>query len=265
MVDYIEGRAVILQALKAELMGPSPQGKEIDCSQPISFDDAKQSYGPWRQQGSGEEILMRDSPCKRYGVGVLYPIGTPAESKPQEPLQNDHDNPIIENIITDNAQKLIDNIEKKLENTTNDPESYDFDLSEANAFKPSSMGISFLAEIPENARLVVEVSGGRYKELPLFIKGQRHTWWLRSPISMRTEYDANALCTPHEAKASPRLIEPQKLDELDLQVEVFTRPYEKNSERLITVCLVNRKDAGSQIDQVLPFPIIFQSINTFVW
>jgi len=258
MIDYIGGRAVILQALKAELVGPSPQGKEIDCSQPVSFDDAKQSYGPWRQKGSGEEILMRDSPCKRYGVGVLYPIGTLAESIPQAPPQSDQDNPIIENIITDNAQKLIDNIEKKLESTINDPESYDFDLSEANAFKPSSMGISFLAEIPKDACLAVEVSGGRYKELPIFIKGQRRTWWLRSPISIRAEFDAIALCTPHEAKVKPCLIEPQKLDELNLQIEVFSRPFEQNSKRLITVCLVNRKNASSQIDQYCLFQSFFK-------
>src|SRR5437660_7006740 len=86
MPDYVEGRSIILQTLREELVGPSPQGKEIDCNQLISFDDAKQSYGPWRQQDSGEEILMRDPPCKRYGVGVLYPLGTPTEEISQDPI-----------------------------------------------------------------------------------------------------------------------------------------------------------------------------------
>src|SRR5260370_17657056 len=85
MPDYTGGRDIILQALKEELVGPSPQGREIDCTQPISFDEAKQSYGPWRQQGSGEEILLRDPPCKRYAVGVLYPLGIPVEEDSQDP------------------------------------------------------------------------------------------------------------------------------------------------------------------------------------
>src|SRR5260370_8937901 len=85
MPDYAGGRDIILRALKAELVGPSPQGREIDCTQPISFDDPKQSYGPWRQQGSGEEILLRDPPCKRYGVGVLYPLCTPVEEDSHDP------------------------------------------------------------------------------------------------------------------------------------------------------------------------------------
>ena len=88
MANYVKGRTVVLQALKEELVGPSPQGKEIDCSQPVSFVDAKQAYGPWQQKGSGEEILIRDTPVKRYGVGVLYPMGTPTEETTQEHIVN---------------------------------------------------------------------------------------------------------------------------------------------------------------------------------
>jgi hypothetical protein len=36
-------------------------------------------WKPWRQKGSGEEILTRDAPLTRYGVGVLYPIGVSSE------------------------------------------------------------------------------------------------------------------------------------------------------------------------------------------
>src|SRR5712691_8319433 len=85
MPSYIEGRNVVLRALREELVGASPQGQAIDCSQIVSFDDPKKSYGPWNQLGSGEEILQRDPPCKRYGVGVLYPLGIPVEEDSQDP------------------------------------------------------------------------------------------------------------------------------------------------------------------------------------
>jgi hypothetical protein len=55
----------MLQALREELVGPAPAGQELDCSRPVRFDDAKQAFKPWRQQGTGEEILQRDPPTQR--------------------------------------------------------------------------------------------------------------------------------------------------------------------------------------------------------
>ena len=78
MVDHIADRDLILNSLKEELVGPAPAGEELDCTQPVRFDDMDQSYRCYRQKGSGEEILQRDSPTKRYGIGVLYPFGTMA-------------------------------------------------------------------------------------------------------------------------------------------------------------------------------------------
>ena len=73
MPSYIEGRKVVLQALREELVGPSPQGKEIDCTQTISFDDIQQSYGPWCQQGSGEDILCAIRLANGMGLGYSIP------------------------------------------------------------------------------------------------------------------------------------------------------------------------------------------------
>ena len=74
MPDHITNRDSVLRALREELVGPCPLGQEIDCSQAIRLEDAEAAYRPYRQLGSGEEILQRDSPTKRYGVGVLYPM-----------------------------------------------------------------------------------------------------------------------------------------------------------------------------------------------
>ncbi|MGH2496278.1 MAG: helicase-related protein [Ktedonobacteraceae bacterium] len=266
MPDYVTGRKVILQTLKEELVGPSPQGKEIDCSRPLSFDDAKQSYGPWRQQSSGEEILMRDSPCKRYGVGVLYPLGTPAEEISQDPIaeaptepDNSQDSTLpIDDVVTEQAQQSIDKIERRIETLAADPDSYDFDLSQANAFRPSSMGISFLTEFPNDAILVVEASGGRYNKYIVHVEGRERVWWLRSPISIVSEYDATSICTLREAQIEARSNSSENPGELDLRVEVFSRPYQDNQKRLITVCLVNRSKARSQMDQYCLFQAHFK-------
>src|ERR1700694_4629654 len=75
MSVHIANREHILSSLKEELIGPSPQGEELDCTKEIIFLEASESYKPWRQAVSGEEILQRDQPLNRYGAGVLYPDG----------------------------------------------------------------------------------------------------------------------------------------------------------------------------------------------
>lgn len=266
MPNNLDGRSIVLQALQEELVGPSPHGKEIDCMQPISFDDAKESYGPWRQKGSGEEILLRDSPCKRYGVGVLYPMETQEDELSQDPtgeafikaIDTGEDASHPEYIITDQAQQLIDEIDKRADESKFEPESYDFDLSSANAFKQSSMGISFLAELPGDAVLVVEATGGCYHKRVVTVEGQERIWWLRSPVSIRTEYDAHSLFTSHEAKVKARFSTTDDLEGLDIKIELFSRPYQSNQERLITICLVNRQEAKSQVDQHCLFQTHFR-------
>ena len=74
MANHIDNRNKIIRDLHEELVGPSPQGKEIDCSGDLIFENQEQFYSPWRQKGSKEEILQRDRPLKRYGIGVLYPM-----------------------------------------------------------------------------------------------------------------------------------------------------------------------------------------------
>jgi hypothetical protein len=262
MPDYTGGRDSILQALKEELVGPSPQGREIDCTQPISFDDPKQSYGPWRQQGSGEEILLRDPPCKRYGVGVLYPMGTPVEEDSQDrsaaalldaadPQTGDL---ASEEIVTGAAQQSIEQISQR----ENEASPYDFDLSAANTFRPSSMGISFLADFPEDALLVVEAAGGRYRKYAIRVQGQERSWWLRSVVSIQAEFDAAAICTENEARIEPRSIAAENVNDLEIEIELFSRPYPTKRKRLITVCLVNRKEAKSQPDQYCLFQTFFK-------
>lgn len=74
MYDHIQNRDAVLKMLREELVGPCMVGDEIDCNQPVYLPEVESAYKPYRQLGSGEEILQRDSPTKRYGIGVLYPM-----------------------------------------------------------------------------------------------------------------------------------------------------------------------------------------------
>lgn len=259
MPDFIKGRESMIQALKEELVGPSPQGKEIDVTQLISFDEAKQSYGPWKQKDSCEEILTRDPPHKRYGIGVLYPMETPSEETGKESsVETNVNDENVAEIVTASGREAISKIEERTGVPNSELQNYDFDLSPTNTFRPSSMGVSFLAELPPDGILTVDVSGGRYQKHEVLIEKKERLWWLRSSVSMQVKFDASAICSVNEAKFSPSSVEANNTDGLDIGVEVFSRPFQNNWKRLITVCLVNNKQTGSQVDQNSLFQSFFK-------
>jgi hypothetical protein len=275
---HIENRDLLIRALREELVGPSPQGAEIDCSGNISFEKAEDFYQPWRQKGTGEEILQRDPPCGRYGVGVLYPVG----------MLPDDDNEFAGGIATedtdgqeqgagvhvstagtlsDEALKCIEEIGERPGTGSEGAEPDDFDLSEANKYKPSSMGVSFLARFPEGSSLAVDVPpfnadgvpvNGRYRKKVVNISGKERIWWLRSPVSIRAEFPAVAICSDGESVVKPTLYTSNNLDGMDIRIEVFSRPFGDANQRLLTVCLINRKKATLSKDE----DCLFQSYFT---
>ncbi len=249
---HIQNRERLIDSLKAELVGPNPAGEEIDCSREIFFENRYDAFKPWRQQGTGEEILTRDRPGRRYGVGVLYPVGVAIEEgdDEQEDTGNEPADETGEETEKESQKPGVERIELRGEAVEDD--AFDFDLSLANSYRPSSMAVSFLARLPENARLVVRVSGGRY--IRKMVKagapetnatgGQDETreylWWLRRPVRIITSLSAAELCQPESVSLRPGPAEADNTDGLDLSVEVYSRPTEKPDERLLTVSLVNR-------------------------
>ena len=164
MTDHIANREIVIKALREELVGPSPQGEQIDCRKEVAFTDAQQSYGPWTQLDSGEEILQRDPPTKRYGIAVLYPAGTGYDSVSAEEYSHDDTDGLSNSDssysqIADSTNTSTD--EKDIETLEGiEAESDDFDLSTTNSFKPSSMAVSFLVDFSGGSELIVEASGG---------------------------------------------------------------------------------------------------------
>jgi len=151
-------------------------------------------------------------------------------------------------------------------------ESEEFDLSLANAYQPSSIGVSFLADFPEHSELVVEVTGGRYQKKTVWLKSETvpkeptsnqgqssrdkrrsRTWWLRTPLSFQTVFQSNELAqnrnvllrrgidvsTAHNSSVQPTG------QPFHVRVEVYSRP-QAGRLRLLTVCLVNRTPAPAK-------------------
>jgi hypothetical protein len=256
MADHIANRDTVLLALRQELVGPCPLGHEIDCTGPIQLNEAEAAYRPYRQLGSGEEILQRDSPTKRYGVGVLYPMeakedpqAIDAQPPPPEPDSDAAEpergaGPLLESAAQDCAT-IADRAESRLPEADSD----DFDLSTANAYKPSSMAISFLVRLPKGAELSVTATGGRYAIKEVSLVERAREWWLRSPVRISSRYRRADFPESDPRLVTPRDLVGDNLTGLDVKIELIARPQPlRPDEYLVTVCLINRQSADGRLD-----------------
>lgn len=256
MPNHIANRDAILRSLREELVGPCPIGEEIDCSTAIQLDAADAAYRPYRQLGTGEEILQRDAPTKRYGVGVLYPMEAPIaleelETQPPAPDEEvDPESPeSAPEPLTPSAIRDCEAIAARAEYRLPEADSDDFDLSSANAYKPGSMAVSLLVRLPEGAELVVTATGGRYAIKPVMLVGREREWWLRSPVRLCSRFRREDFPASYAGYATVREPVRENVDNLDVRIEVFARPYQsKPDEFLITVCLINRQQADGRLD-----------------
>jgi len=232
MADHVGNRKIIMKALREELVGPSPQGDELDCSDSIIFEDIAKFRMPWKQKVTGEEILQRDRPLKRYGIGVLYPMNTPDKTDetvlPADASIDaaDPQEAATETLLTAKGVKDIEDIVKRAESGGGDTNPYDLDLSSANTYRPSSIGISFLAQFPADTFLVVDVPSfditnnlgvnGRYTKKKVQVQGKDREWWLRSPVTMKATFSGDTICAT-DGKVASGSFEGENLDGLDLR------------------------------------------------
>ena len=253
MPDHIANREIVIGALREELIGPSPQGEQIDCSREVAFAEAQQSYGPWVQQDSGEEILQRIPPTKRYGVAVLFPAATEYDSVSLEEDAHDDSGSSTESDnsssqIADTANNSIGGADQEAWGEI-EAESDDFDLSTSNSYKPSSMAVSFLANLCEGSEVIIEASGGRYQKKIVKVGSQELTWWLRQPVSIKSRFDSEDILSSDGSKVLDPSPEKNNCNGLDVGIELFSRTHGSGRTRLMTVCLVNREKSCEPIDE----------------
>ena len=267
MTDHASNRLKIVEQLRRELVGPAPAGEAIDADQEVIVQTTTESWGPWRQVNSGEEILLRDPPTRRYGVGVLFPQGVPLDTQllpvgqlQAEPGESDPpaDSPAVASSAGVIADANLDGMDGQ--------ETDDLDLTFANSYQPSTFGVSFLAEFGDDTRLILEAGGGRYEPRDLTVRvgdtRQTRRSWLRRSVCLRAEYDWPSLNQQSFRKALPTTTTITGAEGLDVRIEVFTRPHGPR-KRLITACLVNRCVTDKEDSDLNPF-CLFQAHMTAV-
>jgi len=255
----IEARRIMEAAVRRELFGPpsteAPRGQPLDCSiHSHGFDKREDSWGLWHDGATGQEILTTTDPLHRYGVGVLF-AGATGHGSPMEPIDT-------EAVTTEEAEDELagvmglseteeELIAPAIEVDVRDvapprgeADSDDFDLTDANSFKPSAMAISFQCNLARPGSLEVTVTGAYYDRLSIDWPGLRRprTWWVRRPFELTGRIPSKVLLDETNRRKDVTLAPTEGLRVMPT-VQVFSRRVpgqsSDSSDRLVTLAALN--------------------------
>jgi hypothetical protein len=252
----LEARSVIEAAVRRELFGPSeegePNGVAVDCSNgAIRFESLEASRGQFHDSATFQELLTQSDPLRRYGIGVLYNgaaqggTAVPSEAETAEATTTD-DLTWVQGLSDNEEPSEGAPIEMPTRLHDDVADSDDFDLTDANTFKPSAMAISFKCRIRPGGALTITVRGAYYDKVSAHIPGlkQPRDWWLRRPFELIGTVPGAVLSTEtHRLKNVSMAVSDDSLLRMTPTTQVFSRPVpgEPDPElRLITVALTNR-------------------------
>ena len=237
MSETLDARNFIVDFLHRELIGPSPGYPAV--------------------QIDGQEILRaQDPPRQRYGAGVLFPMRSQVlrqdetgvdEDATQDAESLDPDQ-IVENLEEDGVQEGIE------VSPGESPPDTDRDVTLANEFLPSAMGLSALLEVPERLRVEVQAGIYRNEELQWDTRTSRDRrkpypkgWW-RRPVDRLIELSADELLGNSTVTLEKPVFEDD--GQTALALHVVSRPHEQSAKsgrsRLITFTLVNRRQSENR-------------------
>ena len=253
-------RKEMIRVLREEVMGPSTFGRTLPADHFLVFEDTEEFYGPHIQQGSGDEIIKGELPRRRYGVGVLFPAGSPDSVRTEEEIDATEpadmevgraaDPDADEPPISEEAQKTIEKLkDKRSGGGATERDGAETEISLANQQRPSSMGISFLAELSPDSKLVVTLKAGRYRPFDAFLTKEdgnevKSRWWFRSRVRGKAVFAGSGLLSK-SGKIQPSDVNLKNAQGLNIDIAVLSRPLPDSgmaagTARLLTVYVVNR-------------------------
>ncbi|MCC3359104.1 helicase-related protein [Bacillus sp. REN16] len=195
----VTNRDKLIKALQNELIGPIPVNKEwmkpLKIDDVIEFKTKEEMYDYYYNSDSGEEVLQVNTPVTQYSAGLLFPLEAKKDDiddtqNTMEELIDDSD----EEILGKDALKQLINMEKRREQRDTEDEEEDIpDLMPGkNDFAPSSMALSFYAQISDERDLLkVRLNGGIYRPFKVKLaKTERmHEWWYRLSAVFREKME----------------------------------------------------------------------------
>ena len=246
-----EAREILEKELRRELFGPSegaePLGTPLDCSRgTVRFDSDEASRGQFHDASSGEEIITIGTPLTRYGVGVLHGGSSDlvaAHGSVTLAEAADDELAAVPGLAMNDLDPQGQPVEIKGRLRDEVADSDDFDLTDANKFKPSAMAVSFQCRVADGGSLTIRVTGAHYDKLAVSTDGvtKPFDWWVRRPFTLAGSIPGSLLrksdqlmdwrttASGQEPRIAPR-------------VRFLSRPVPGSEDpdlRLVTVAVVN--------------------------
>lgn len=247
----LQARAIVEAGVRRELFGPGanddPSGRPIDCSSgSVTFESKEDSYGQFHDSETLQEILTQSEPLKRYGIGVLHNGANNRGSSfdAGEGAEDDVDISWVAGLSESEESPTDQPIEVSGKLRSEVADSDDFDLTDANSFKPSAMAVSFKCRIHGVGDLEIAVSGAYYDKISAHVPGRSKPldWWLRRPFELVGTLTGEAMLGQANRLKIVELSVVGEAPRVAPTAQVFIRPMpgEDDSElRLITLAIVN--------------------------
>ncbi|MEH3131081.1 MAG: hypothetical protein PGN27_14110 [Mycolicibacterium neoaurum] len=244
----LEARAVVEAELRRELFGPLGEestGKPVDCtSGTITFATAEESRGQFHDAATKQEILTIGTPLSRYGIGVLHSGGATGGTNVDQAGTVDVDLTGVQGVATSEDDPDGPPVEIKGSLRDDVADSDDFDLSDANSFKPSAMAISFQSRVPAGGLLRIRVSGAHYERIVVHIPGLSKPvdWWRRRPFTLLGTVPGSVLRDETNRLKVVPMVPDGDAPGIAPTTRVFSRPVPGVGDpelRLVTVAVVN--------------------------
>ena len=248
-----EARAVVESAVRREIFGPihgdEPLGSPIDCSTgSVRFESLEASRGQFHEANTFEEILTQTDPLRRYGVGILHSgaahKGTAIESADSvNRVAEDLDITWLQGITQHEGGPNEPPVEVNGVNNHDQVDSDDFDLTDANNFKPSAMAISFKCRVGGEGSVTIKVNGASYEKIKAYLPGsQPRDWWLRKPFELRGNITARVLLEENNHLKNIQMHASGSNVRSTPTTQIFSRIVPGDNDpllRLVTIAVVN--------------------------
>jgi hypothetical protein len=232
-------REFVIDWLRKELVGPSPGYPMVQLDK--------------------EEILRpQDPPRYRYGCGILFPQGMRYSGSDAVEAEEAAGIEAAAEVETTASGDVEDDEEDASVEARSDGAAVEQEqeVNSASQFLPQTMGISFLATVGGGVR--IEVSWGTYRKVPIpwdslwigenqkaRVPDQDPEFWFRTQHSRIEDFSAPELL---ERRRLRRVLTRSE-DGGRLELDVVSRPWESDGERLVTITLVNATESNRPINE----------------
>ncbi|MEK0264870.1 helicase-related protein [Bifidobacterium mongoliense] len=271
----IKARDAVEAAVRRELFGPSEtdkfRGKPLDCSsRDIIFSSKDEARTVFFDKATGQEILSHTDPLHRYGVGVLYPAGnadTNTYDRDSQLSDIANEETPIPGLSNQRDELLGDQLANHSKLYTDVADSDDFDLSDANKFKPSAMAVSLKCKLTPSTGFKVVVEGAYYDKLVVHIPEYHKpfNWWVRRPFKLEGLIEYHSLnADKHLTDIDLVTVQGAQTPRVSPAIQVFSRPVPIEQDRdlrLLTISVRNTASGNGSSNALFQMRFSVEAIN----